>query len=218
MACCKPGGLNEYNSSQNGVEWKVDLDETEAEGKGLKVGGLQLTDSGFKITITEKAINKIEHWTEAQFAVDMTYTFEVKDISLQIDGFGDILSGNIENAICRLDYTVVNSFSASTEMRYTPTNNGNGKFLSNLSRSRFTGANAAGAKEIKIARLYTDLGYGFNVEMYVYLTIEIDGSIHISIENTYGRGFKIKNNVLTPIYDKETKISRLNDFFLIFPQ
>lgn len=199
--------LNGYNSKSNNVNWKAEKYTNEAETKGLAIGGFKMTDSGFKITVSEKATNAVDSWRDAKFEVDMGYTFEVKDIALQIDGFGSVLKGNIDNAICRLDYTVVNTFDASTEMRYTPDNNRNGKFLNNLSRSRFTGANAAGATSIKIARLYADIGYGFNVELYVYLTIEIDGSIHISVENTYGRGFKIKNNKVTPIYDKKTKIT-----------
>lgn len=199
--------LNGYNSKANNVNWKAEEYTDEAEKKGLTIGGFKMTDSGFKITISEKATNTVDSWRDAKFEVDMGYTFEVKDIALQIDGFGSVLKGSIDNAICRLDYTVVNTFDASTEMRYTPDNNRNGKFLNNLSRSRFTGANAAGATSIKIARLYADIGYGFNVELYIYLTIEIDGSIHISVENTYGRGFKIKNNKVTPIYDKNTKIT-----------
>lgn len=201
--------LNNYNSKNNGGKWENEKYTSEAEEKGLNIGNFEINENGdITISVSKKVKTPAESWRDAQFEVDMNYTFELKDISLQIEGFGSALTGNIDDAICRLDYTVVNDFKADTSMRVSPDNNRNGKFLNNLYRSRLTGANAAGATEVKIARLYMNLGYGFNVELYVYLTIEIDGSIHIRIENIYGRGFKITNNKVTPIYDKSTEITK----------
>ena len=194
--------LNGYNSKENGVEWKSE--QLATDYKGLKIGNFVVTGNSVKLSISETVTNPISSWREAQFEVDMTYDFEVKDISVDISGFGEVLTGNIKNAICKLNYTVVNHFNASTEARITPDNNRNGKFLNNLSRSRFTGANAAGATSIKIARLYADIGYGFNIELYVYLTIQMDGTIDITVTNVYGRGFQIKNNKVTKIADKDT--------------
>lgn len=194
--------INNYNSRKNNVNWKVEKCNSDIDG--INIGPLEVNKDGFKITIKEKAKNKIDSKRDAQFEVDMKYTFEIRDIGVQLDGLGDIFSGSIDNAICRLDYTIEQSVEASTKLRGTPYNNGNGKFLSNLKRSRLTGANAAGAKEIKIARVYADLGYGFNLEFYAYLTVEIDGSISISIKNEYGSGFRIINNKVIPINERRS--------------
>ena len=196
--------LNRYNSAENGAKWSAE--QLEKSFDGLSIGNFEVTKDGIKLKISEKAENSVDSWRDAKFEVDMNYEFEIKDISLDVSGFGGVLTGDIEDAICKLNYTVVNHFDAETELRYTPDNNRNGKFLNNLKRSRFTGANAAGAKAIKIARLYTDIGYGFNVELYVYLTIEVDGSIGITIENAYANGFKVKNNKVTKIAEKTTQM------------
>lgn len=196
--------INEYNSKNNGIKWNVEkCAPDEKLPSGMKVMPLKITNDGFKITIEHTAKNKIESKKDAQFEIDMEYTFEIKDIALQVDGFGGIFFGEIDDAICRLDYTIIHDFDAKTELKGAPYNNGNGKFLSNLKRSRLTGANAAGASEIKIARMYADLGYGLNIEFYVYLTVELDGSIGITIERNYANGFKIINNRYVPLDTSE---------------
>ena len=189
--------MNGYSSNSQGIKWNSE--QLCSEFDGAKIGGFQVTNSGIKLTIKKTVGKTADSWRDSEFKTDIEYNFEIKDIGITVDGFGDVLKGNIKNAICRLDYTIVNHFNAHQEARLTPDDNRNGKFFNNLSRSRFTGANAAGAKEIKIARVYADLGYGFNVEMYVYLKVTVDGTIDITLTNQYQRGFKIINNKVEPI-------------------
>ncbi len=172
---------------------------------GIEVGPLKIDDSGITVTIKQKVSNNIEHWSEAKYEGDITYSFGIKDIKLTVDGFGDALKGNIDNAVCRLDYTIDSNFDASIKLKGAPANNGNGKFLSNLKRSRLTGYNAAGADEIKIARMYMDLGWGFKVETYIYVTVTVEGEIHLGLEAVCGRGFSIKNNKVTYLNKTDVK-------------
>ncbi|MBR5278287.1 MAG: hypothetical protein IKU23_03375 [Clostridia bacterium] len=172
---------------------------------GIEVEPLEINDSGITVKIKQKVSNNIEHWSEAKYEGDITYSFGIKDIKLTVDGFGDALKGNIDNAVCRLDYTIDSDFDASIKLKGAPANNGNGKFLSNLRRARLTGYNAAGADEIKIARMYMDLGAGFMVETYIYVTVTVEGEIHIGLEAVCGRGFSIKNNKVTYINKTDVK-------------
>ena len=196
--------LNKYSSSSQGIKWNSEQ-LTTGDNTGLKIGGFEVSKNGVKLTVKKTFSSKTESWRDPDFDTDVTYTFEIKNIGITVDGFGSVLKGSIDNAICRLDYTIVNQVTISQESRYTPDDNRNGKFLNNLSRSRFTGATAAGATGIKIARIYADLGYGFNVELYVWLGIQVDGTIVITLTNDYSRGFKIVNNKVQKIKETDKK-------------
>lgn len=185
--------LNGYSSKSQKNTWNAE--QLETEYKGLKIGGFTISGNSIKFSVDYTAKNKVESWRDAQYEVDMNYTFELKDLNVTCDGFGSALTGNIDKALFQVDYTLVNTFTAESELKVAPDNNRNGKFLNNLGRSRFTGKGAAGADEIKIARVYQSIGYGFLLEFYVYLTIHVDGSIKVSITNECHRGFKVVKNV-----------------------
>ncbi len=200
--------INGYSSSSQSDPWGLeelsgDIANAEAEF-GLDIGKVTLQNGELKLTVKQTLENEIESWREAKRKVDLTYELSVKDIDLTCDGWGSVFSGNIDNAVFKVDYTVVNKLTAESSFKVAPDNNRNGKFFNNLKRSRLTDSEAAGADGIKIARLYLDIGYGFFVELYVYLTVKIDGSISITITTDCSRGIQVKNNKVTTIKDKST--------------
>ncbi len=200
--------INGYTASSQSDPWSLEtlsseIADAEAEF-GLDIGTVTLKNGELKLTVKQTLENEVESWRDAKYKVDMTYEFSVKDIDLTCDGWGSVFTGSIDDAIFKVDYTVVNHFQAESSIKAAPDSNRNGKFFNNLKRARFTDSNAAGADEIKIARLYLDIGYGFIAELYVYLTIHIDGSINITITTNCSRGIKVDNNKVTPIKDKST--------------
>lgn len=202
--------LNNYNSNEAKSNWKNDKYEDEIKKKGFTINNFTISGGDINLSVSGKIDNKYDgqSWIEPVHTIDYTYTFSVKDISADIEGFGGLAIGKVDNAIFKLNYTVESTFVANTDAHLVPANNGNGKFPSNLLRSRFTDQDAPGAEEIKIARLYADIGYGFKLQVYVYLTVKLDGSVELSLRTDYGNGFQITKNgdkiKVTPIKDVET--------------
>jgi hypothetical protein len=146
-------------------------------------------------------------WREPEYKVDVNYKFTIGDISLDVSGFGDIFDGNIDDAICSLKYTVTQDLTFTSQNRLTPANNGNGKFPSNLRRSRLTSDESKGATSIKIARVYIPIYSAAGIEMRLDLNliITLDGLISVGLKATYENGFRIRNNMLLPIRDVDAE-------------
>lgn len=204
--------LNGYSSSSQGTEWKSEKQKSDCEAAekkyGITVGNITIDSSGLHFSISQKFENKTDSWRDAVYSGSMTYKFDLTDIDLTCDGWGGALTGNIQKAVFRLDYTVTNTFNAKIDpLKFAPDDNRNGKFLNNVSRSRFTSANAAGADEIKIARIYANIGYGFMAEFYLYLQIHVDGSITVTIKQECQRGVKVIDNKASQIKETDTTVS-----------
>ena len=80
--------LDKYSSKASQVNWKSE--QLLSSFEGLSIGNIQITNSGIKLTISKTASNSVDSWRDAKFDVDMKYTFELKDIGVQISGFGDV--------------------------------------------------------------------------------------------------------------------------------
>ena len=201
--------LDGYSSSSHSdSEWSLeeDKDGIAAAKKeyGIDIGNLHIDRTGIYFDLAQTLQNKIESWREPEFEVNIEYNFSITNIDVTCSGWGSIFTGTIDDAIFKVDYKVTNHFNAHTELRAAPDDNRNGKFLNNISRSRFTGANAAGAKSIKIARLYLQMPAGFETELYLNLTVLVDGTIDINITSNCSRGIEVNNNKLSFIRDKKT--------------
>lgn len=196
------------SSSHSNSEWSLeeDKDGIAAAKKeyGIDIGNLHIDRTGIYFDLAQTLKNKIESWREPEFEVDIAYNFSITNIDVTCSGWGSIFTGTIDDAIFKVDYKVTNHFNAHTELRAAPDNNRNGKFLNNISRSRFTGANAAGAKSIKIARIYLQMPAGFETELYLNLTVRVDGTVDITLTNDCSRGIEVNNNKLSFIRDKST--------------
>lgn len=201
--------LDGYSSSSNSdSEWSLEEDSAGIAAAqkeyGIDIGNLHIDRTGIYFDLAQTLKNQIESWREPEFEVDIAYNFSITNIDVTCSGWGSIFTGTIDDAIFKVDYTVTNKFHAETHLRATPDNNRNGKFLNNISRSRFTGANAAGAKSIKIARLYLQMPAGFETELYLNLTVRVDGTIDINLTSNCSRGIEVNNNKLSFIRDKKT--------------
>lgn len=153
------------------------------------VSGFQVTSSGAKFTYTNKTKGKVDldngrsNTTDPTLEADFTVSVEIKDIKLTTTGFDTILLDAVfgkPEATVGIKYSTNVTVEASfPETRLAPYNNGNGKFPSNLSRSRWTSGN--GAKDIKIGKIKYAFG-PIAAEFGLYLQIHLDGKITVSLE------------------------------------
>lgn len=190
-----------HNESIN-EKWKLE------EYGGNKGVSAKIEDSAIVVEVHDTLrLDNGQTWHDPQYKIQADYTFEIKDMALEVSGFGDIFDGNIDDAIFKLSYRIENDLKLTSENRITPDNNGNGKFPSNLRRSRLTSQDSKGAATIKIAKLHVPIYAGIEVQIDINLEITVDGQIHITLSKAYENGFRITNNILTPIHQvtDETK-------------
>ena len=198
--------INGYSSSSQDTNIKGEQEATEDKDSGIKIGPLEIGEDSIKFVVTRHLSNTVKDYRDSKIEADLTYTFELRDIDVTCDGFGSFLKGSVDNAIFQLNYTVVNDLQVDMKpLKIAPANNGNGKFVSNLLRSRPTAIDAGGADEIKIARIYWQVATGVFIEFYIYLTIYVDGTLSINIKTDYTKGIKIVNGSCQLINKEETK-------------
>lgn len=197
--------INGYSSSSQDTKLNGEQLTKEDSKSGIKIGNFTVSANSIKFEVTKKLSNTVESWRDSKVEADLTYTFELKDIDVTCDGFGSFLKGSVDNAIFKVDYTIVHDLTVDmAKMKIAPDNNRNGKFWSNLLRSRPTEMNAGGADAIKIARLYWQVATGVFVEFYLYLTVYVDGTMSINISTDYSRGFKIVDGTYQQLKVKKT--------------
>lgn len=150
-------------------------------------------------------------WRDATISPTVSLSASMSDFSVEVDDIKSLVFGIGSSGYFRLKYKTGAEIGAKAEdLRYVPTNNGNGHFASNFRRSRIT--DGAGAKTIKIASIPIALGStGFSIKIGVYLEVSMDGSISISLDkdNDYVMCRKNGNLLITEttVENKEIKIN-----------
>jgi len=180
---------------------------------------LKKTASGKGIVATfhhtfslEDKIYTKQTWRNAKATPSITLTATIDNFRVTTKNLGKLLLGKKNTT-----GTVKVSFDTSVEfdakaggLRYSPANNGNGKFLSNLKNSRWTGAAAGGSEMIKLGTAKIPLGTsGFSIDCTFYLYVQMDGSLNIKVstENHYLVSIKKGKAVVT----NESKTPKLNN-------
>lgn len=121
-----------------------------------------------------------------------TVSFSANNFNVDVDNLKSFASGN-GSGFLKITYDTDMTFGLSQSLRYTPYNNRNGKFPSNWNRSRWTDSDSKGAKSIKIARFNVSYYDIVGIEVYVYLTIKVDGTA-VFTTSIDGGGIEINSN------------------------
>ncbi|MEG1551023.1 MAG: hypothetical protein RR355_02010, partial [Oscillospiraceae bacterium] len=123
--------------------------------EGYSVEYESSNSGGISAKITKRFTNNGK-WSNPSANPSVSFELGITELSVDMNGIGDVIFGKSKSS--KDTYFKIN-FSQYTEMtaesgglRYTPANNGNGKFLTNMKKSRWTGAQAGGSKMIKIAK------------------------------------------------------------------
>ena len=205
-----------FKSVKQGQQATYDAEKGKlTENSGASgVSGLTVTSNGAKFTYTNKAKGKVDlkngrsDKTDPTLEADFSVSVEISDINLSATGFDTILLDAVfgkPNATLNISYKTNVQVSASfPETRLAPYNNGNGKFPSNLSRSRWTTGN--GAKDIKVGKVRYVFG-PLVAEFGLYLQIHLDGKITISLEKDTSAIYTIKKSGISKEYISEKSIS-----------
>ena len=182
--------------------------------KAKGVSGLKITSDGVSFKYTNSARKKIDidngrsNKTDPTLGADFSISVGISNITLQTDGFDSIFMDAIfsePNANINLSYTTSVELEASfPETRLAPYNNGNGKFPSNLSRSRWTCGN--GAKDIKIAVIKLEFGPIIG-QFGLYLQIHLDGKITVTLKKDTHTTYHISRNGISTTSYSEKSIS-----------
>lgn len=202
--------IKSIKDSQKDTSKAIKCDSYEKEATG--VTGFKFENNGVSFTYTKKGSTAKTKRTDPTYGGEYSVKVSVSDFSLTTSGldsiFKDIVKDNKKDqveATVQLSYnTTFKVVAQSDTVRFTPYNNGNGKFPSNLSRSRLTTGD--GAKRIKICKLVvpvadTPLAFSFAL----YLNFAIDGKLTVTIERDNVRGVRIKGKQITPIRESDTK-------------
>ncbi len=174
--------VSEFETLETNVAgWKLEFDPN---GGQIKVTATKKA--------TQKGVGTTHNDKTAEKSVNAKIEFTVGDFQVDTSNLKSFANKKGEGFI-KVTCDTKTTFSLSSGFRYTPYNNGNGKFPSNFSRSRWTDSGAPGAKEIKIARFPLTVAGVIGIDIYLYLNIGIDGSITLSTSIEDG-GMMIKAN------------------------
>lgn len=121
-----------------------------------------------------------------------TVEFSANNFNVDVDNIKSFATGKGSGSL-KVTYDTKMSFGLAQSLRYTPYNNRNGKFPSNWNRSRWTDSDSKGAKSIKIARFNVSYYDIVGIEVYIYLTIKVDGTA-VFTTSIEGGGIEIKSN------------------------
>ncbi len=189
--------------------------DVEPDKKAVKEGfQIKKTESGKGVTVTFKHTFTLEDelytkqtWRNPKAKPSVTITATVDDFKITTENLGKLLFKDEKcDASIALSFDTSVSVEAETgSLRYSPDNNGNGKFLSNLSRSRWTGASAGGSKSIKVGKVIIPLANtGFSIECGLYLYVQMDGSISVQVTSENCYALTVKNGKPV-VNDKSTQ-------------
>lgn len=177
------------------------------EGSGnTNIGPITITDNSIEFSYSGSLDQKIDYnngrsdKTDPTLSGSVSTKIVISDIKLTTTGFDtiftDILFGK-PNATIGLSYkTTVDGELSIPQTRLAPYNNGNGKFPSNLSRSRFTTGN--GAKDIKIGKFVFNFG-PFVATLRLGLQINFDGTITINVTKDSNTTYTIKKSGISSV-------------------
>lgn len=149
-----------------------------ASGKGLYAEYSKTV--GLENVIYE---NPRSDWRNQKCSPSVYLHAEASDFSVTTKKLYKILSGDAKEASIKVDFTtMINLKLEAGGLRYSPANNGNGKFPANWKNSRWTGLDAAGSKGIKVGTVKIPLGTtGIELQIPVYIYIHMDGSLETKI-------------------------------------
>ena len=161
---------------------------------------LKKTESGtgfvatmhYKFSLTDPRYTK-QKWRNPSASPEITITATVDNFKVTTTNLGKMLLGKDANAELQLNFDTEVTFKADAGgLRYSPANNGNGKFLSNLSNARWTGQQAGGSDAIKIGSIPIHLGTtGFVIKVDFFMYVEMDGSVNITVEQDHSYVCKV---------------------------
>ena len=201
--------INRIGDNQKDTSKLIDRNRSEKYNKSsLGVTGVSITENGVSFTYTKKGSTKKSKSTDPTYSGAYSVKVEVSNFSLTTTGLDSVfkdISKNDLDATIKLKYdTNFDVIAQSDTVRFAPYNNGNGKFPSNLSRSRLTTGD--GANSIKICKIVipvadTPLNFSFGL----YLNFSIDGELSIEIKRENVRGVHIKGMQVTPIKESKSK-------------
>lgn len=180
-------GINEASTTYSAPmpsNYQPEIDASAPQGVTLKK-----TDSGkgveatmhYKFSLTDPIYEK-QKWRNPSASPEITIKAKVDNFSVTTQNLGKmLLSKDPVEGTLKLDFDTKVTFEATAGgLRYSPANNGNGKFLSNLSNARWTGAGAGGSKRIKIGTIPIRLGAtGFIIRFDFFMYVEMDGTVRI---------------------------------------
>ena len=168
-------------------------------------------NTGIKCVATkqfELKENKYGNWRDATLHPVATFTATMDNIYFTTDQLQNFYKKSGTASLKVTCNTTESFLLESGGMRLTPDSNGNGKFWSNLTKSRFT--DGKGAEEIKVAQLVPIKipNTGLSIHIYVYLILGMDGKIEITFSQI-GNGFEMTKAangqiVVTPLESVNT--------------
>ena len=169
----------------------INFEQLKTEVAGFKID-IESKGTGLAVTL-EKTFklseNKYFNWRDATQTVKATFSGSVDNIWVTLDKTENFFKKKGTGAF-KVTCDIKEEFELeSGGLRFAPDSNRNGKFWSNLTKSRFT--DGAGAKSIKVAKFkYTVPNTPISGEIGVYLIVQIDGKITIALSQT-GKGFEV---------------------------
>lgn len=174
----------------------IDFEKLETDLWGFKVTiSPNEGKTGIVATATKKfniSYSDYNNWRDQTESPVATLTATMENIEITTDKLQNFYKKG-GTAVLKVKCDTSESFKLeSGGMRLTPDSNRNGKFWSNLTKSRFT--NGKGASAIKVAKIPVEIPYtGLSIDIYVYLCIGMDGSIEIKFMQT-GNGFEMQKH------------------------
>lgn len=157
----------------------------EANVDGFSIA-FEKIDNGYRVTAEktfEISQNEYNNWRDWKAEPKLTVSATITDFHVDVDGIKNLVSSSKKDkAILSLSYkTTQDANLEAGGLRLAPDSNRNGKFRSNISKSRFT--SGAGAKSVKIGGIDIHLEeIGLTIPIRVYLEVSVDGKVHIGIE------------------------------------
>lgn len=169
------------------------------DGTDYKFGPVKIKDGSINFKYTTKSSKTMDldngrsDKTDPTLSANIDLDITISDIIMAYSGFDTIFTDSMygkPNANLTFSYkTKVNGKLTIPETRLAPYNNGNGKFPSNLNRSRFT--TGKGAEDIKICKCKVSF-YGINATLRIGLQVKVDGTVKVTVEKDSSTNYVIK--------------------------
>ncbi len=187
VAAMKP---DKYGKDIKGQNISKVLYETEIDG--FKINFKEISEGGnlvgYSVDVEKKfkiSQNEYNNWRDWTAEPKLVCSASITDFHFDCDNIGALFSkSKEEKTLIGLEYKVTEKIDLeSGGLRLAPDSNRNGKFTSNISKSRFT--SGAGAKSVKVGDINIKIPQiGLIIPIKVYLEISVDGKVHIQFDET----------------------------------
>lgn len=161
------------------------LFKTNVDGFGIE---FKKENNGYTVNV-EKTFkvsqNEYNNWRDWKVEPKLTVSASITDFHLDCDNVKSIVSNSKKDkTLLSLSYKTNQDVTLEAGgLRLAPDSNRNGKFTSNISKSRFT--SGAGAKYVKVGGIKIDIPeIGLSVPITVYLEVSVDGKINIVFDES----------------------------------